>query len=92
MTTTPTTSNATAALLAAVGAPTAPASAARPSITDYLTDGSLARLVNQLSQLSGVDIELRDARGWLITPSTDPSHPWQILDDGPERACDPKNH
>jgi sigma-B regulation protein RsbU (phosphoserine phosphatase) len=89
-TTTPTSGPSTAALIAAAGAPTPPP-APRPSITDYLTDGSLARLVHQLTQLTGVSIELRDARGWLITPASDPTHPWQILDDGPERACDPKN-
>lgn len=90
-TTTSTSSSPTAALLAAAGSPTTPA-ASKPSITDYLTDGSLARLVGQLSLLSGVEIELRDARGWLITPSSNPSHPWQVLDDGPERASDPRNH
>jgi sigma-B regulation protein RsbU (phosphoserine phosphatase) len=84
------TQSPTASLLAAAGSAT-PAHSHRPSITDYLTDGSLARLVGQLSELTGVEIELRDARGWLITPAADPSHPWQVIDDGPEKACDPKN-
>lgn len=84
------TQSPTASLLAAAGSVNA-AATNRPSITDYLTDGSLARLVSQLTQLTGVEIELRDARGWLITPAMDPSHPWQVIDDGPQRACDPKN-
>lgn len=56
-----------------------PESGAMPSITDFLTDGSLAALCSELSRLLGVPIELHDAVGraivrrgdssWAVTPS-----------------------
>lgn len=84
------TQSPTASLLASAGS-TTPAQAHRPSITDYLTDGSLARLVGQLTQLTGVEIELRDARSRLIRPAADPAHPWQVIEDGSDQTTDPNS-
>ncbi len=52
----------------------APALAQQPhqapvNITDFLTDGSLAALCGELSNLAGVAVELRDARGHAIRRS-----------------------
>jgi len=40
---------------------------ARITITDFLTDGSLAALCEELSLLTGVPVQLRDTRGSLVT-------------------------
>ncbi|MDX2146661.1 MAG: GAF domain-containing SpoIIE family protein phosphatase [Planctomycetota bacterium] len=41
----------------------------KDSIGDYLTDGSLARLVDELSELLGVRVELRNGDGRLVIPA-----------------------
>src|SRR5215471_155715 len=40
--------------------------AARPSITDFITDGSLAGLCEELTRLTGVRVCLRDPQGRAI--------------------------
>ena len=61
-------------------APAQPA-APRPeiSITDFLTDGSLTKLCAELAALSGLPVELRDAKGRRISPTTD-APGWRIDD------------
>lgn len=53
--------------LAPPGAPLAVAADKRLSITDFLTDGSLASLCGELSRLVGISVQLRDRDGRLIT-------------------------
>jgi len=50
------------------------------SITDFLTDGALVRVCDQLSSIYGRSIQLRDASGCLIRASTDRSG-WTVLHD-----------
>ncbi len=54
----------------------------RRSIREFLSDGSLARLCHELSQLLGVSIELRDESGHPIVPG-DQGAPWRVLDAAP---------
>ena len=68
-----------------------PAVPARPglSITDFLTDGSLAALCRQLTELSGVEVQLRDPAGRLIA-SPDGLGRWQVQIDGIDLASLPE--
>jgi phosphoserine phosphatase RsbU/P len=52
------------------------------SIVDFLTDGSLLSLCDELSRLSGLDVSLRDASGRVIEPAPQPER-WRA---GPVRA------
>jgi sigma-B regulation protein RsbU (phosphoserine phosphatase) len=68
------------------GAPAVPVAAERTptaptSIADFLTDGSLAALCAELSRLTGVPVELRDAHGRLIVPGASGGG-WRIVEDG----------
>ncbi|MFN5945667.1 MAG: PP2C family protein-serine/threonine phosphatase [Phycisphaerae bacterium] len=59
-------------VLSNAGAPgvAAQSQSAPVNITDFLTDGSLAALCAELSNLAGVEVELRDARGHAIRRSS----------------------
>lgn len=52
------------------------------TLSDYLTDGSLAALVEELSRLSSVKVELRDGDGRLIVPAKG-SRPWAVVGESP---------
>src|SRR5215831_11157475 len=54
------------------------------SIADFLTDGSLPALCAELSRLTGVPVELRDAQERLIVMGTGQPGPgnWRVVDDG----------
>jgi len=55
----------------------------RVTITDFLTDGSLAALCEELSLLTGVPVQLRDTRGSLVSrrQHPQPGEPaWQTSD------------
>ncbi|MFK7759959.1 MAG: PP2C family protein-serine/threonine phosphatase [Phycisphaerales bacterium] len=41
------------------------------SLRDYWTDGSVARLCASISQLTGIEVELRDERGIVLDPDQD---------------------
>ncbi|MEO1129778.1 MAG: SpoIIE family protein phosphatase, partial [Planctomycetota bacterium] len=56
------------------------------SITDFLTDGSLAALTNALGELSGCDITLHTVDGRRIVPA-DGMPPWHIVE--PDAAAPP---
>ena len=74
----------------AVTAPTAPivpAADSKPDITDFLTDGSLASLVGELTRLTGVPVELRDSKARLVKPSHGGDRSWQVFEDG--QGADP---
>lgn len=63
------------------------------SIRDFLTDGSLARMCDELSRVTGVPIWLKDRQGMVIVPgagSDAVSMPWRVLDghEGARRAHD----
>lgn len=60
--------------------------AARPalSITDFITDGSLAGLCEQVTRLTGVRVCLRDGQGRAVVRTSDP--PFWAFD---ESACGP---
>lgn len=59
------------------------------SIHDFLTDGSLARLCESLSELAGDPIELHDEDGRRIIPDdADASRPWRIAEHTPEPKPD----
>lgn len=63
-------------------APAAPAEGGPLSITNFLTDGSLAGLCDELTHLAGVEVRLRDASGRRIVRSQDTSgRPWMVLPD-----------
>lgn len=51
---------------------------AQRSITEFLTDGSLAALASELTGLLGVRVQLRDADGRLIVPAGG-AKPWQAI-------------
>ncbi len=55
---------------------------AAPSIEDFLTDGSIARLCDELARLTGVPIWLRNARGMVIVPASTSEGPrlWNLVD------------
>ncbi|MFN0011699.1 MAG: PP2C family protein-serine/threonine phosphatase [Phycisphaerales bacterium] len=61
-----------------------------PSIEDYLTDGSIARLCDEMGKLTGVPIWLRNAAGRVIVPGSaaDSGKLWSLLDadEGARRA------
>lgn len=50
------------------------------SITDFMTDGSLAAVCAELARLTGVEVELRDPEGRRIVRSGD-SIPWRVEDE-----------
>src|SRR6185436_16592193 len=50
------------------------------SIADFLTDGSLPGLCAELSRLTGVPVELRDAQGRLIVPGASGGS-WRVLEE-----------
>lgn len=57
------------------------------SITDFLTDGSLAGVCEELSRLTGVCVALRDRQGRSIVAG-EGRRAWEVLDDGrPEKAA-----
>lgn len=59
----------------------AAASAAGLSITDFLTDGSLASLCDELTRLAGVPVGLRDRSGNVIVRSEGQgAPPWRLLE------------
>ena len=47
------------------------------SITRFLTDGSLSRLCGELTELVGIDVQLRDENSAVILPG-DGGAPWRI--------------
>jgi len=49
-----------------------------PTITDFMTDGSLAALCASASRLIGVGVELRDAQGAIIASAPGHSPPWRV--------------
>lgn len=73
-------------------APAQPAAASGLSITDFLTDGSLAALCDELTRLAGVPVALRDPSGHLIVRSDGAagSRPWRLLENpsGPVGVAD----
>lgn len=58
---------------------------ARPSITDFLTDGSLAALCVALSEMTGARVSLHDERGRRIV-RTGGTPPWH-LEEADERSA-----
>lgn len=50
------------------------------SIVDFLTDGSLAALCAELSKLTGVTTQLRDAAGRVISRNDQSPTPWTVSD------------
>lgn len=58
-------------------APSAPAG--RPTMRDFVTDGSIAGLCDRLTRLTGAPIWLRDASGQVIVPG-DGDAPWRLVD------------
>ncbi|MFN9976565.1 MAG: GAF domain-containing protein, partial [Phycisphaerae bacterium] len=58
----------------------------RLSITDFLSDGSLVKLCDQLSRLSGVRVDLLDVRGRIIKVGTT-ERTW-IVEDEPAQTPD----
>lgn len=55
--------------------------AAPLSITDFLTDGSLVLLCIEMSRLTGVEVQLRDAQGRRIIRPEDGSATWTVVED-----------
>lgn len=45
------------------------------SIRDFITDGTLSRLCQELTELTGVVVELRDEHGLVLPPGAGPEHP-----------------
>jgi serine phosphatase RsbU (regulator of sigma subunit) len=75
------------AVAAAAGslAPAAPGEAPRPaarSITEFITDGSLAALCCALEKLTGLPVQLRDAQGRRVVTPEGGARGW-TLDDEP---------
>lgn len=68
----------------------APAARARPalSVTDFLTDGSLAALCDQLTLLTGLPVRLCDPAGRLIVPASGP-RPWAVVERDPSAPAPP---
>lgn len=52
----------------------------RLTITDFMTDGSLAAVCAELSKLTGISVGLRDPDGRRIVRDADPEHPWRVED------------
>lgn len=65
-----------------------PASPAGLSITDFLTDGSLIGLCQELSRLAGVEVRLRDAQGRRVVRSREGGRAWRVLEDPPPEPAD----
>ncbi len=61
--------------------PAAPRTGAAISITDFLTDGSLIQLCDELSRLMGVEVKLRDPDGRRIVKRDDSPGSWSVIDD-----------
>lgn len=61
--------------------PSAPDEPRRLSITDFITDGSLAALCDELTRLTGLELTLRDATGRRIVRIDDP--PFWAFQPGP---------
>jgi sigma-B regulation protein RsbU (phosphoserine phosphatase) len=78
----PPVASAAAALRAQAGAPPATRAGGR-SITEFLTDGSLVRLCDEVARLTGLEVQLRDADGRLIVKVDDPDKPWSVCEDAP---------
>ncbi|MFN7374835.1 MAG: PP2C family protein-serine/threonine phosphatase [bacterium] len=55
------------------------------SVRDFLTDGSLARMCDELTRMSGVPVWLRDADGQVIVPG-DGQARWRSVPETPGRA------
>ena len=51
------------------------------SITDFLTDGSLVSLCAEVSRLTGVEVQLRDAHGRRIVRPEEPGNAWAVVDE-----------
>lgn len=49
------------------------------SITDFLTDGSLAALCSQIASLTGLAVELRDADGLAVVPGASAGAPGAVI-------------
>ncbi len=65
------------------GAPPHPPPTRGLSITDFLTDGSLAALCEEFTTLLGVEATLRDARGRTIVPARAPDGAaWEVVEPG----------
>lgn len=73
------------------------ASAAQPrpvSLRDFVTDGSVSALCDELTRMSGVPVWLRDQSGGVIVPewldgaapSGAAGHPWSVVDEATGRA------
>lgn len=58
-----------------------PTPAASLSITDFLTDGSLVSLCAEVTRLTGVMVQLRDAEGRRIIRPDDPARAWEVVDE-----------
>lgn len=63
------------------------------SLRDFITDGSVSALCDELTRLSGVPVWLRDQSGEAIIPEwSDPSspggvgHPWSVVSEADGRA------
>jgi sigma-B regulation protein RsbU (phosphoserine phosphatase) len=65
-----------------------PAGARTLSVTDFMTDGSLAALCEELSTLTGIKLEVRDARGRRIERNEDGGKPWRIADGSEHELSD----
>ena len=64
----------------ATASPTSPTSPTSLSITDFLTDGSLAGLCEELAALTGVSIDLLDIEGRRVVRGNQGDHPWHVVD------------
>ena len=60
--------------------------ALRQTIQDFLSDGSLAQVCAELSEILGTPVELRDREGRRIVAGDDP--PWRTIEDGPDAPPD----
>lgn len=63
-------------------APPTPAGPAPVSIVDFMTDGSLVGLCDELTRLSGISVSLRDRQGRRISRSDGPT-PWSVEEAAP---------
>lgn len=75
-------------LLNSTGSPTLPTKPAKLSIVDFLTDGSLLNLCAELSNLTGLRVELLDPQGRIVRRNTaaDAASAWSLLDAAEFRA------
>src|SRR5690606_1099280 len=71
------------------GTPPLPTAMRGPgSITDFITDGSLAALCEELTRLTGVEVWLRDAQGRRIVRTDEPPY-WALREAPPAAAQSP---